>query len=86
MPVILATDLIVYFLVAMIIYFVIRRSDGTVACMERAQEEQARHGVHVLPRLHLGVALMDCAGETVLDADSNTRSETSGAVIYSLRR
>ncbi|MBI5467719.1 MAG: ABC transporter permease [Deltaproteobacteria bacterium] len=88
MPVILATDLIVYFLVAMTIYFVIRaRSDGTVkaAWNELRRNRLAMVSMFFLA-LYLGVAVMDCVRwrDPVLDADREvSRSETSGAVIYS---
>lgn len=88
MPVILSTDLIVYFLVAMIVYFaVLSRSDGTVkaAWNELKKNRLAMVSMFFLA-LYVGVAVMDCVRwrDPVLDSSGEvSRSETTGAVIYS---
>ncbi len=88
MPVILATDLIVYFLIAMIIYFAVgARKEGAVsaAWKELRKNRLAMVSMFFLA-LYLIVAVMDCVRwrDPVLDSNGKeSRSGTTGAVIYS---
>jgi len=88
MPVILATDLIIYFLVAMIIYFIAgTRRDGALkaAWAELKKNRLAMVSMFFLA-LYVGVAVMDCVRwkDPVLDQSGKvSRSPSTGAVIYS---
>lgn len=87
MPVILATDLIVYFLIAMIAYFVIgARNEGTVktAWRELKKNRLAMVSMFFLA-LYTGVALMDCIRwkDPVVDAKGEVSRSPGGAAIYS---
>jgi len=87
MPVILSTDLIVYFLVATIIYFAIAsRKEGTLRTVRR---EISRNRLAMLSMVFLaayvGLALMDSIRwrDAVTDADGQGAVTRAGEVVYS---
>ncbi|MBI5587931.1 MAG: ABC transporter permease [Deltaproteobacteria bacterium] len=87
MPVILATDLIVYFLVAMIVYFIIGAGkEGTV---KTAWSELRKNRLAMVSMVFLAVyvmtAVMDCVRwrDPVLMTSGEASRSTDGGVIYS---
>ncbi len=87
MPVILSTDLIVYFLVGAIIYFVIgSRKEGVLRAVAR---ELKRNRLAMVAMLFLaayvGLALMDSVRwrDAVIEEDGRAARDGNGAAVYS---
>lgn len=87
MPVILSTDLIVYFLVATIIYFVVAaRGEGTLRTVSREIRKNRRAvAAMLLLALYVGLALMDSIRwrDAVVEQDGSVVAASDGSVVYS---